>query len=124
MTIKDFSTDRPAYLVEYGWSERRLRDPIEVKVVKVGRKIVTVRRGSWDRQFIAPEWQTPLMYFAEKTEYTSQDMLFPTMDAYNEWKERKELLEWFKGVASKCERLTTDQLRAIKSVLKWAEVVK
>lgn len=117
LTTKDFSTDRPAYLLVCKGYMHYADEPTEVTVTKVGRKLVTIRAGLWDVRYEVPEWDKKAEYFVEKNDYGEKNMLFPSMKAFNEWKERYDLLDWFSRKCRPFEKYTTGQLRAAKAIL-------
>lgn len=117
LMIKDFSTDRPAYLLVCNGYMHYADEPTEVTVTKVGRKLVTIRAGLWDMRYEAPEWDKKAEYFVEKNDYGEKNMLFPSMKAFNEWKERYDLLDWFSRKCRPFEKYTTGQLKTVKAVL-------
>lgn len=118
MTVKDFSVGKPAYLLRCNGYDRYPDPPREVEVAKVGRKLVYVKTSSWGMtSFVAPLCPDVRPYFEQNIDYGEKDLLFPTIEAYNEWIEQKELSRWFRENFHKIESLNADRLRLAKQVL-------
>lgn len=120
MEIRDFSKGQTVFVL----GERvRTRGELSTRrswVEKVGRKYVTIG-GLWGGRF--KETSESIPYLVEQTEYGSPRFLFPSEQAFNEYKEREELKEWVRKTAGwdKINRYTLDQLRAVKKILEGEE---
>lgn len=116
-TIKDFKVGELAFLLKCNGYGRYGDDVQEVEITKVGRKIVTARVGYSDQNFEMPEYDDKSDCFVQKGWYSDRNLLFPTRDSYDAWKERGDLLEWFRFERDRFGSYTTDQLRAAKKIL-------
>ena len=121
VTVKDFSVDTPAYFLERKSCFNFADQPEEVRVVKVGRKFVTVKSGYREYKFEVPEYDKRASYLVESALYGWPSILFPTMQSFHEWKEREDLLEWFKQHKDKFGCFETNRLRAAKMALEGGE---
>lgn len=121
VTVKDFSVDKPAYFLERKSYFEFADQPVEARVVKVGRKFVTVKSGYREYKFEVPEYGKSANYLVERVTYGHPCILFPTLDTFQEWKEREELLEWFRRHQDMLGRFDTNRLRAAKMVLEGGE---
>lgn len=112
MTIKDFKVGQSVFVMR----ERDKRSITEAKVVKVGRKYVTIS-GAWETQF--KETASSRLYLVERVEYGTPCFLFPSKEAADEYREREELKVWVRVAAGwdKIDRYTLEQLRAVKKIL-------
>lgn len=117
LTIKDFSTEKPAYILSCNSYGKYADETQEVAVSKVGRKYVTVRIGAWDHKFEIPAYDQNAGYLREVVGFGEGDLLFLTEEAFYLWKERRDLLSWFDSQRYRFSRYDTDLLRAAKEVL-------
>lgn len=117
MTIKDFKVGQTAYIV--GDGQRRDDDKtVAVKVVKVGRRYVTVNEGGrQETRFYEPI--TPTSYLVEDKEYGAKRLLFPTSEAAGEYNELNDMRSWVQEATDwmKLKDYTLAQLRVVKKIL-------
>lgn len=116
LTIKDFKVGQSVFVMRDGKHERDKRGITEAKVVKVGRKYVTIS-GAWGTQFKEAVSSRP--YLVEHVEYGTPRILFSSKEAADEYREREELKVWVRVAAGwdKIDRYTLGQLRAVKKIL-------
>ena len=95
---------------------RDKRGITEAKVVKVGRKYVTIS-GAWETQFKEAVSSRP--YLVERVEHGIPRVLFPSKEAADEYREREELKIWVRVAVDwgKIDHYTLEQLRAVKKIL-------
>lgn len=122
MKIKDFSVGQTVFIIGERIRSRGELNIVKAEVAKVGRKYVTIS-GRWAAQFKATAESLP--YLVEQTEYGSPRFLFPSEQAFNEYKEREELKDWVRRMAGwdKINRYTLVQLRAVKKILEETDNV-
>ncbi len=116
MTIKDFVVGQTVFVMGDSCYERDKYETTAAEIVKVGRKYVTIS-GNWGMQFMETGESRP--YLIEHTEYGAPRMLFPSMEAVDEYREREELKTWVRTAAGwdNINRYTLTQLRAVKTIL-------
>jgi len=119
MTIKDFTVGQTAYIFVYDIRKEPSDRIVEAKVVKVGRKYVSVSRKDirWDARFLLRSDEEP--YLVEEADGWTPDILFPSKAAIDDYVETiklrrciHEALDWYN-----IGRYSLEQLRAIKRVL-------
>ncbi|MBR1616317.1 MAG: hypothetical protein IJ673_12705 [Treponema sp.] len=118
MTLKDFSVGQTAYII--GDTAHRTstnKGITEVTVEKIGRKYVTVKRGTYEIRFGVQGETKP--YLVENTEYGAPRLLFPSEEDMNRYNELCDLKRWVGEAAgwSKIGRYSLEQLRAVKKIL-------
>ncbi len=120
MTIRDFAVGQTVFVMGDGRRERNKYDTTVAEVVKVGRKYVTIS-GSRGTQFKETSASRP--YLIENAEYGTPQMLFPSREAADEYREREELKTWVRTAAGwdKIDRYTLTQLKAVKTILEAGE---
>ncbi len=116
MTIKNFKVGQTVFVMGDGRLAHNKYDTTEAKVVKVGRKYVTIS-GRWKLQF--KETSARRFYLIEQTEVGAPRMLFPSKKAVDEYCEREELKTWVRTAAGwdNIDRYTLAQLREVKKIL-------
>ena len=121
MTIKDFKVGQIAYLMNF-----HDRQPNEntttidkVNVVSVGKKYVKVKypRANCNKTFYQRDEKDS--YLVEKTTCGTANHLFQSQIAIDEFKERKELVQWIfnKIYCIKANQYNIEQFREIKRIL-------
>lgn len=117
MTIKDFKVGQTVFVVGDGCIQRDRSRTTEAKVVKIGKKYVTIS-GNWGMQF--KETSESGSYLVEHTDYGAPRLLFPSREALDEYLEREELKTWVRTATcwDKIDGYTLAQLRAVKNILK------
>lgn len=115
MKISDFKVGETAYtLIEEG---RMYREDIqEVKILKVGRKYVTV--GEFKEQYEETGMQSDNFLVKHDGCYPMK-MLFMSMKDISDYKEKEELKRWLSDtvVWNEIRKFTLNQLRAVKKIL-------
>lgn len=88
----------------------------EAKVIKIGRKYVTIS-GAWATNSKRLLRTAP--YLVEHTEFGMPRMLFPSSEAVCDYVECEELKTWVREAAgwSKIDRYTLGRVRAVKKIL-------
>ena len=117
MKISDFKVGQTVYILKRRNSNEYVE---EAKVVKVGRKYLTVKRDCWyyPEEYMIPTWTMNPEYLERKSEYSYDSMLFFSENMLNEYIEKMDLrselrkaFEW-NGIS----KLTLYQLREIKKI--------
>ena len=116
MKITEFKVDQTVYVMGDGQGQKNRFQTHEGKVIKIGRKYVTIS-GAWGDQFKETPESRP--YLIEHTEVGMHRLLFPSSEAVHDYVEREELKTWVREAAgwSKIDRYSLDQLRAVKKIL-------
>ena len=125
MEIKDFKKGQPVFIVN---TERRngakTSTVKQCTVTSVGRKYLKVEDASgysWTFRTAG----APHDYLVEKTEYSSDLMLFPSRELADDYLYRDEQIDWarrFFGGTGGIWKLSTAQLREIRKIVEeWED---
>jgi len=112
ISLKDFNVGQNVYILN---NDRREEVIIKATVLSVGRKYITVDRGYPTSKY-SVEDHCPFGLI-EKVEYGGADICFPSMQALNDYKEKKSLDRWFYDVSSHANKYSLEQLRKVKEIL-------
>ena len=114
ITIKDFKTGEPCYIVEKSYGRGKNLEVKEAVVEKVGRKYVTAN-CPWERKYE----NFNADYLMEATSYGSSSYLFPSKKAVEEYVEKEELIRFLNRLNSyHYERCSLEDLKKIMEILK------
>ena len=116
MTIKDFKVGQIAYILEEGHGARS-GTVAETEISKVGRRYVTIEEGRLEARFYEPVNSTT--YLVEDRECGAKRLLFPTIEAVDEYNELSDLRSWVQEATNwlKVKQYTLAQLREVKRIL-------
>lgn len=113
ITIKDFKTGEPCYIVEKNYGRGKNLEVKEAVVEKVGRKYVTAN-CPWERKYE----NFNADYLMEATSYGSS-YLFLSKKAVEEYVEKEELIRFLNRLDSyHYERCSLEDLKKIVEILK------
>ena len=112
ISLKDFSVGQDVYILNYDWREEVI---IKSTVLSVGRKYITVDHGYPNSKYSVEDYCS--FGLIEKTEYGGVDICFPSMQALNNYKEKKALEHWFYDISSRVNKYSLEQLRKVKEIL-------
>ena len=104
ISLKDFNVGQNVYILN---NDRREEVIIKATVFSVGRKYITVERG----------YLTSKFGLIEKCEYGAADICFPSIQALNDYKEKKELNLWLSNISVFGNKFSLEQLRKVKEIL-------
>lgn len=110
ITIKDFKTGEPCYIVEKSYGRGKNLEVKEAVVKKVGRKYVTVS-CPWERKYEN--------FDADYLMEASSSYLFSTKKAVEEYAEKEELIRFLNRLDSyHYKRCSLEDLKKIMEILK------
>lgn len=112
ISLKDFNIGQDVYIFNRNRHEEKI---IKSTVLSVGRKYITVDYGYPNSKY-SVEDHCPFGLI-EKVDYGEADICFPSMQALNDYKEKKALEQWFYYNSSHINTYSLDQLRKVKEIL-------
>lgn len=112
ITLKDFCVGQKVYILK---SDQRNETIVESNVVAVGRKYITVDYGYPVSKYSVEDYCS--FGLIEKCEYGAAGICFPSIQALNDYKEKKELNLWLSNISVFGNKFSLEQLRKVKEIL-------
>lgn len=112
ISLNDFNVGQEVYILD---SDRREEMIHKATVISVGRKYITVNYGYPTSKYSVEDYCS--LGLIEKVDYGSADICFPSMQAFNDYKEKKSLEKWFYDISMRTNQYSLEQLRKVKEIL-------